>query len=435
MKSIIAGLGNLLRLAAFIVVLALAAILVPITGTASADEPTLDSSEAGLTEDQPTGDDRLMAVAATFPGFGGMYVDAATDTLYVYSMDAANEAVTEQAIAEALGEDGPRTSNIELLQAEYSFAELNELHKSMMPSVLGIQGVVLTDINEANNSLTVGVEDQKTRNKVEEQLAELGIPREMVYIEKTKPVRLEASLRDRHRPVVGGLQIQFLSGTSTFNCTLGFNAVGAGVRGYVTNSHCTALQGGVQNTVHHQALRAVAADRIGVEIRDPFYFTGGVCPAGRRCRFSDSSFGRYDSGVASSQGRIARPNLGSFAWNGISGFRIVGETPYPVVGELLTKVGRTTGRTQGNVTATCQNFNVSGTNITLLCQDRASYASAPGDSGSPIVRITNSPAANDVSLYGIHWGSGGVFSAIGSFNIQRATEMGSLTTCAAGFAC
>lgn len=391
------------------------------------------SASAVLAE--PTGDDRLMAVAAKLPGFGGMYVDAATDTLYVYSMDAANEAVTEQAIADALGEDAPRTSTIELLQAEYSFAELNELHKSMMPSVLGIPGVVLTDIDEANNRLTVGVQDRKTRGKVRKQLAELGIPREMVNIERTKPVELETSLRNRHRPVLGGLQIQFLSGTSTFSCTLGFNAVRAGVAGYVTNSHCTAIQGGVQNTVHRQATISGILNRIGVEIRDPTYIVNGVCPAGRRCRYSDTSFGRYDGGVTNTRGRIARPNLGSVAWNGINGFRIVSETSFPVMGELLTKVGRTTGRTLGNVTATCVNINVLGTNITQLCQDRASYASAGGDSGSPVFRITDSPVPNDVRLYGIHWGSDGVFSAIGPFNIQRATEMGPLTTCAAGFAC
>jgi hypothetical protein len=326
------------------VVLALGAILVSMTGTASASEAT--------------GDDRLMAVAAKLPGFGGMYVDAATDTLYVYSVDAANQAVTEQGIAEALSEDGPRADNIKLLQAEHSFAQLNEMHKRMMPSVLGISGVVLTDIDEAKNTLTVGVEDQKTRGMVEHRLAQLGIPRTIVNIEETTPIKLEASLQDRHRPVVGGLQIQFSRGASNFSCTLGFNAIRAGVRGYVTNSHCTATQGGVQNTIHHQAVRTVAADRIGVEIRDPLYFTGGVCPAGRRCRYSDTSFGRYDSAVASSQGRIARPNLGSFAWNGIDRFRIVGETPFPIIGELLTKVGRTTGRSQGRVTATCVNSNV-----------------------------------------------------------------------------
>ena len=388
---------------------------------------------------EPTGDDRLMAMAEKFPGFAGMFVDASTDTLYLYMTDAAHEAVTEDAIAEALGEDAPRTSNIRLFQATYSFAELNEAHKTMMPSVLGTSGVVLTDIDEATNRLTVGVLDQRAGAEVEKQLAALGIPPEMVNIETTDPVTLEVSLQDRHRPVVGGLQIQFLRGASTFNCTLGFNALRAGVIGYVTNSHCTAVQGGVNSTVHHQSTRAVAVDRIGFEIRDPLYFTGGVCPAGRRCRYSDTSFGMYSGGVPNpvpnTRGRIARPNLNSVAWNGISTFRIVGETAFPVVGEPLTKVGRTTGRTQGAVTATCFNVNVSGTNITQLCQDRAAYASSPGDSGSTVFRITNAPAANDVRLYGIHWGSGGVFSAIGSFNIQRATEMGPLTTCAAGFAC
>jgi hypothetical protein len=307
----------------------------------------------------------------------------------------------------------------------------------MMPSVLGIPGVVSTDIDEAKNSLTVGVEDQKTQDKVEKHLAELGISRELVNIETTDPVMLLASLQDRHRPVRGGLQIQFSSGSSTFICTLGFNAVRAGVRGYVTNSHCTAMQGGVQNTIHHQALRSVAADRIGVEIRDPVYFTGGVCPAGRRCRYSDTSFGRYDASVGSRQGGIARPNLGSVAWNGMSGFRIVGETPVPIVGQLLTKVGRTTGRTQGRVTATCLNANVAGTNITQLCQDIASIPGSPGDSGSPVFRITNSPAANDVRLYGILWGGAGgsVVFFSGIDNIQRASEMGPLTTCAPGFAC
>ncbi|MGH8525745.1 MAG: hypothetical protein ACREXY_16535, partial [Gammaproteobacteria bacterium] len=282
---------------------------------------------------------------------------------------------------------------------------------------------------------TVGVQDQKTKGKVERQLAELGIPREMVNIERTKPVKRETSLRNRHRPVLGGLQIQFVSDASTFSCTLGFNVVRAGVAGYVTNSHCTAIHGGVQDTVHHQATISGVLNRIGVEIRDPTFVVNGVCPAGRRCRYSDTSFGRYDGGVSKTRGRIARPNLGSVAWNGINDFRIVGETSVPVAGELLNKVGRTTGRRQGKVRATCVNVNVSETNITLLCQDRASFVSAGGDSGSPVFRIADAPAPNDVRLYGIHWGSGGVFSSIGSFNIQRATEMGPLTTCAAGFAC
>jgi hypothetical protein len=95
MMNMIAGLENLLRVAAS--VMALAPVLMPITATASAAPST--------------GDDRFMAVAAKLPGFAGMYVDAATDTLYVYSVGAANEAMTTQVIAEALGPIYARRNN------------------------------------------------------------------------------------------------------------------------------------------------------------------------------------------------------------------------------------------------------------------------------------------------------------------------------------
>ena len=79
----------------------------------------------------------------------------------------------------------------------------------------------------------------------------------------------------------------------------------------------------------------------------------------------------------------------------------------------------------------------------LLCQDVVKANVNAGDSGSPIFRITNSPAADDVRLYGLLWGGGTIegigtvyaFSALGTRNVQRASEMGPLTTCASGFNC
>jgi hypothetical protein len=139
--------------------------------------------------------------------------------------------------------------------------------------------------------------------------------------------------------------------------------------------------------------------------------------------------------VTARQGRIALTPLNSTAWTGVSTFRIVREAN-PLVGQRVYKVGRTTGRTTGLVLQTCANFNVANTNITQLCQSRAAYNSAGGDSGSPVFRIVNAPALRDVALGGIHWGSGGVFSPIG--NIQRNVfhvELGPLTTCAPGFVC
>lgn len=65
-------------------------------------------------------------------------------------------------------------------------------------------------------------------------------------------------------------------------------------------------------------------------------------------------------------------------------FRIIGEAAYPVAGQTLEKIGRTTGWTYGQVTNTCVDTNVAGSNITLLCQDYVSAGIGAGDSGSPV---------------------------------------------------
>jgi hypothetical protein len=245
-----------------------------------------------------------------------------------------------------------------------------------------------------------------------------------VLISVTKPVVPE--LRSARRPLRGGLQINF----GNFLCTLGFVAVRQGITGFVTNSHCSNTQGGSEGTVYHQASASGTTNRVGQEVADPTYSTGGSCPAGRQCRFSDSSFARvpHPSGpsVATALGTIARPAVGSFTWNGTDTFTVTAEAA-PVTGQAVTKVGRTTGRTSGTIQQTCANFNVAGSTITQLCQSRASYTSSGGDSGSPVFRITSLP---NVTLVGIHWGSGGAFSPI--TNIQMSGELGSVNTCAGG---
>jgi hypothetical protein len=383
-------------------------------------------------------DEQFGLVARNTPSFGGMYLDEERNVLYVYSWDqsAGAAAMADEAVKAVFGDQRPG-ARIQVLPARYGFHELKQWQDRMTPGVLGMAGVVMTDIDDRSNRLTVGVESLEKKAAVEDKLFELGIPAEAVNVVETPPVALELTLRDRRRPIVGGQQISFTRNGSTLICTEGFNAIRAGVAGYVTNSHCTAVQGGVNATSHHQSTIAIfGINRIGVESVDPLYFVGAPCPVGRRCRRSDSSFARRDAGVTASQGRIARPlALNSIVWNPLNTFRIVREQD-PIVGQVVTKVGRTTGRTAGVVLQTCANFNVLGTNITQLCQSRASYLSNPGDSGSPVFRIVNFPAVNDVALGGIHWGSGGVFSTIS--NIQRNifhVELGPLTTCAPGFFC
>lgn len=382
-------------------------------------------------DEMRTPDESLAEVAKQFPEFGGLFFNE-DGTLQVYMvgrsepLDGALMEVLKNVIStEILGGESLSETGVEIIEGKYTFTQLKEWHDLMAGSVLTKAGVVFTDIDDRSNRLRIGVENLKrAKGGLEADLTALGIPLEAVEITKTEPVVPE--LRDRNRPLRGGFQINFVG----FVCTLGFVADRGGVRGFVTNSHCTETQGGNQGTDYHQPSSSGTTNRVGEESADPSYFTGGACPSGRRCRYSDSAFVRvpHPSGpsTTSTRGSIARPPSGSTSWNGIDTYTITSESN-PVVGQSVTKVGRTTGRTSGSVQQTCVNFNVSGTTITQLCQSQASYSSSGGDSGSPVFRITS---GFNVALVGIHWGSGGAFSPIGG--IQRSGELGSVTTCSGG---
>jgi hypothetical protein len=340
-------------------------------------------------------------------------------------LSATSMAFLEQVITSEVG-NGERLSGrgMEILQGQYDFLTLHNWQQQMTPEVLDIPGVVFTDNHEGKNRLEIGITDLPgAEEAVEGALSKLGIPRAAVNIIETKEMNL--TLRSRRRPLRGGLQINF----GNFLCTLGFIAVRNGVTGYVTNSHCTTTQGGVQNTVEHQPSASGTTNRVGIEIADPTYVGGAGCPAGRVCRRSDSSFIQvpHPSGpaVTTARGTIARPAVNSFTWNGVDIFNITSEGS-AVAGQAVTKVGRTTGRTAGTVTQTCVNTNVSGTTITQLCQTFANYGNAGGDSGSPVFRITTLPS---VVLVGINWGGNGTISVFSPIS-QIQQELGALNTCA-----
>ncbi len=274
------------------------------------------------------------------------------------------------------------------------------------PEVLALPGTVFADHDEANHRLRFGVENAAAIRGVEHALARLGIPAAAYSIEVTRPIYQVATLRDRWRPTRGGIQIHF----GQFLCTLGFNADDGSQRSFITNSHCTQKQGGVQGTQYYQPTSSVDATVIATEVEDPQYFRGGACPKGRKCRRSDAARARYSAAVSSTPGAIAKtsgPNTGSLTVT--SAFTITTQdntTTSFASGTTVNKVGRTTGWTSGNVTGSCVNVNVSGTNITQLCQTlvqnpNGSVVVGGGDSGSGVFRITS---GDNVQLVGILWG-------------------------------
>jgi hypothetical protein len=225
------------------------------------------------------------------------------------------------------------------------------------------------------------------------------------------------------------------------------------VQGFVTNSHCTNVQGGVEGTRFYQQTivgPAPVPTLVGVETVDPCYFPSPGCPApwfsgcprGRVCRYSDSAFATDIFWPPPPVlGKIARPVFNTINWNGNDHFYTVNKGNLAVVGSTIQKVGITTGWTQGNVTATCASINVAGSNITLLCQTRTSLPAAAGDSGSPVIGLYRTGPTWTDAIVGILWSQQGSFSPIGGRNatifgsttgVQSATELGPLTVCFGG---
>jgi len=369
-------------------------------------------------------DDLFMQIGAMVPAFGGVYVDPDTNTMYVYMVPGQSGDMSdlETAMNSVLGPDMPQEQNVVSLQGQYTFVQLKTWQESLDPEVLVMSGVVSTGINHATNQLEIGVVNNQVAAQVSAEVAAYGVPAQAVSVVIEAQPQQESnrdctSVQSLCRPVVGGLQIHANLDPENVFSTLTFNATRNGVRGFVTCSHCANQAFRNTGTLYDQNLLNSA--RIGTEIVNP-PLVGGIlgglypCPGAIICRLSDSSFAEYKDLVIRKVGYIARPSVNQVAWNGTDYFRIVAYSR-SIQGEYIAKVGRSTGRTEGQVGRTCRNLVLGNPNDpidnpprVMLCQNQATYRSAGGDSGSPVFLCSNtllscSRASNfDVHLLGIH---------------------------------
>ena len=175
--------------------------------------------------------------------------------------------------------------------------ELKQWYDDMQDAVWAVPGVNMTDLDEGKNRLEIGVDEKAVERAVEEELAKLGIPREALIIGvRERPVIGSHTLQDKIGIIEAGYQIASSHGI----CTLGFNTDRSGEAGFVTAGHCTEplpWDGGVDGTNFYQPTVA-PVNLIGVETIDPTFFSGGLCPAGRVCRYSNSAFLKKEPGAA-----------------------------------------------------------------------------------------------------------------------------------------
>ena len=365
-----------------------------------------------------TADEAALLRAKQVPGYGGMYYDA-DGIAHVYLTDMSQSTALMQSA----------TEEIKFERGRFAFNELHT-YRNRMTEVMSDPNTVYLDIDERTNRVTVGVSKEAgLRRKSVDLARHFNVPPEAVVVKEVDPIYQLVGLRDRIRPSPGGMQINYPG----FVCSLGFIVRQGNTNGFVTNSHCTSTQGGVENTPYWQPAQS-GSNALGTEIRDPNYQFGAAgCPAGRRCRASDSALVRFSNNNAGlgQFARIARPvcaNCGNLTVgnNGNRRFRITSEGSIPV-GARVHKVGRTTGWTNGTHTNSCVTINVSGTNLTLTCQDLVSAGVGGGDSGSPAFQRIG---GNRVRLGGVLWGGNGagtqfvysplnrVRSELGNFSVR-----------------
>ncbi|MFP2927994.1 hypothetical protein ACLESO_22900 [Pyxidicoccus sp. 3LG] len=385
-------------------------------------------------------DEALLALEQSLPNLGGFYLDenGTARVLLTGKADAAERASAE-AIGNALsgqraslrGNASLRRSTV-IEEARFRFSELVNMRDRSV-EVLNVPGAQTLDADEKRNRVYVGVQSAEAAQGVRDWWAKRGLPPEGLEVSVEETVRMAVTLDDEVRPVPGGYKITNDNGSG---CTIGYSVRHNdrnGELGFITNSHCTNVQGGTENTEFDQPNSGfLDPNDIGIERMDPNYIsTIAGCPTGRVCRQSDSAYASFNNSSWAQLGRLAEPvsycsnptTHCTLTVNTSAAVGVAAMSGAPLAGEYYEKVGQTTGWTYGQVAHTCVNMNPSGTSITLLCQYSVDAGVDSGDSGSPVFgwNGTTHPVG------GLLWGSLGNSRFVFSHHTSIAQDLGSLT--------
>ena len=204
-------------------------------------------------------DDMALQYAEQVPGYGGMFVDPEGVThIYLTDMSRMTDIQLDS------------VEEVRFLPGKFAFDELYA-YRGQMVEVMNDPDVVYLDIDEQTNRVTVGVSTEALQKRSGTEIARhFNVPEGAVVVKEVEPIYQLVGLRDRRRPAPAGMQINFPG----FVCTLGFVVRQGGTNGFVTNSHCTSTQGGVENTPYWQPSQS-GSNAFGTEIRDPNYQFGG----------------------------------------------------------------------------------------------------------------------------------------------------------------
>ena len=348
--------------------------------TLNAQGELLHASE--FNEESKSSDEELYELAQDIVDFGGFYFDNGSPVMYLKEPGNRNAILAAiRAKTVSSGTDVLSTlnrasgrSDLRILKADFGFSELYQWREAAFSVLHATDGVLSFDVNEKENRVVIGIESPTLEKQLSERLDQAGIPTHGIVFEEGQRVE-DLSLRAKHRPAFGGLQIQYRDAGFTWNCSAGpvvmhwYNSKWN--YGFLTAAHCTGNRHAVTGVDYYQHTYPSSSNFIGEEYEEmPF-------DASVNGFWGDVAFVETEPGIEL-YNRVGRTVLWTSACSSTSSdcptdssnphFTVQGTYSSAWMGVTLNKSGRTTGWTDGTVSNTCidvQGGTVHGTGAVL----------------------------------------------------------------------
>lgn len=366
-------------------------------------------------------------LAKAIPGFGGAFVS--NGVLHVYLTPSGNtpqgQTAARAAITRLFVAGGRPEMSVTFLPGRYSFVALRTWERAL-ENHFRTFGVGAAQVDERENRFSIALPSLAAENGLRSELLALGIPSDAVALRITRSEVVPlVDLNDKVRPAGGGLRILALFNYNgaqySARCTYGFNvqiADGSTNRYMVTNAHCVQPEGTFGGLTGAQVAQpdSNVTSLLGyVTVNPPAQAGVSGCAAGDVCRESDAVLVQANDfrfpasawdfgGVARTTYKGTGPS--SSGSTTISGrIAITDASTIFFAGDVLEKIGATTGWTAGTVTGTCVYGAVAGGG--RMCNGVVAAGSNLGDSGSPVFWQDGSGRYH---LMGILWGGTNVYA-------------------------
>ena len=347
--------------------------------------------------------------------------------------------VAREAWTKVVREDGRDLPRFSMVEAAAEPEDLNAAFTKMR-DVLTLPNAVFLDLDEACGCITVGIATAATAAEVASFATAHGVSQGVVKTAVMPRSSACSNSRMSSGPPWVECRFSLNRTSSTWDLRLARSACRSGPSpANLRLSDRFALHGCAQGAVDHPLLakrrRPERRRQDRRETLDLALFdceANPRCPTGRQCRFSDTAFADYDEDTLGITGRIARPSstvhsAGTSCPLSVArstdDIRMVAGISGLMTGDLVEKVGRTSGWTRGAITRHVRRFqfvdtdaaqgNAVDTKITMLCQYIVNTTALGGDSSGPVFQF--SPKTGNGMFAGILWG--------GSANPTTATTM------------